>query len=257
MFENWKYINVFGVIPDKNVKSFTELYNYMQRPITDFHLKNIVGKCVEVGFTEGLRILVNENGVGCLSLGRDSKVFQLACEYGQVEIVKFLLTLDICDNFFQRLNSNKMDGLAIAAEEMNEDLFDILLASGKFDTETMPIENVPRLFNALDREDKDLAMFFIQHEANVTSVGVSTKLGPISSVCISAMRIPSITVELLKRGGNANDVHEETGKTVLQLAIESSADRCTVKDILSYGANIGLKDKHGNTALSSLKAIGL
>ena len=150
-----------------------------------------------------------------------------------------------------------MDGLAIAAEKRNESLFNVLLASGKFDMENMPFEKVPRLFNALERGEKDLAIFFIQRGANVKSVGVSTKLGPISSLCISAMKIPSITVELLKRGGNATDVHEKTGKSVLQLAIESGADRCTVKDILSYGANIGLKDKHGNTTLSSLKTIGL
>ncbi|XP_022334902.2 uncharacterized protein LOC111131589 isoform X2 [Crassostrea virginica] len=256
MSENRKYENVLEVIPDKNVTSFTKWYNSMRRPLREFHLKNIVRKSVEVGFTEGVRILVNENGVSCLSLGRASSVFHLACEYGQVEIVKFLLTLDICDTFFQRVNFINMDGLAIAAEKRNENLFNVLLASGKFEMENMPFEKVPRLFNALERGEKDLAIFFIQRGANVKSVGVSTKLGPISSVCISAMKIPSITVELLKRGGNATDVHEKTGKSVLQLAIESNADRCTVKDILSYGANIGLKDKHGNTALSSLKAIG-
>ena len=221
MSENRKYENVLKVIPDKNVTSFIEWYNSMRRPITEFHLKNIVRKSVEVGFTEGVRILVNENGMSCLSFGRASSVFHLACEYGQIEIVKFLLTLGICDTFFQRFNFINMDELVIAAEKRNENLFNVLLASGKFDIENMPFAKVPRLFNALERGDLD--------------------------------------------------VHEKTGKSVLQLAIESDADRCTVKDILSYEANIdrkdkhgntalsniGRKDKHGNTALSSLKEIGL
>ena len=221
MSENRKYENVLEVIPDKNVTSFTKWYNSMRRPIREFHLKNIVRKSVEVGFTEGVRILVNENGMSCLSFGRASSVFHLACEYGQIEIVKFLLTLGICDTFFQRFNFINMDELVIAAEKRNENLFNVLLASGKFDIENMPFAKVPRLFNALERGDLD--------------------------------------------------VHEKTGKSVLQLAIESDADRCTVKDILSYEANIdrkdkhgntalsniGRKDKHGNTALSSLKEIGL
>ena len=221
MFENRKFKNVLEVIPDKNVTSFTKWYNSMRRPIREFHLKNIVRKSVEVGFTEGVRILVNENGMSCLSLGRASSVFHLACEYEQIEIVKFLLTLDICDTFFQRVNFINMDGLAIAAEKRNENFFNVLLANDKFDLENMPFANVPRLFNALGRGDLD--------------------------------------------------VHEQTGKSVLQLAIESRADRCTVKEILSYIANIvrkdkhgntalsniGWKDKHGNTALSSLKTIGL
>ena len=65
-------------------------------------------------------------------------------------------------------------------------------------------------------------------------------------------QIPSLTVEII--GADVNDTHEETGNTVLQLAIESGADRDVVKKTVLLGADLGSKDKRGITALSYLKS---
>ena len=66
-----------------------------------------------------------------------------------------------------------------------------------------------------------------------------------------------IRILINENGADVNDTHEETGKTVLQLAIESDADRDVVKGIVQLGADLGRKDKRGNTALYYLKYIGL
>lgn len=101
-----------------------------------------------------------------------------------------------------------------------------------------------------------MALFLITHGADVTFVGHNESLGTISCVCLSAMRVSSLLGEILKRGGNPNDVHEQTGKSVLQLALEAKSDRNTVEAIVRAGANLNRKDKFGKPSVFDLTSLG-
>ena len=185
--------------------------------------------------------------------------FRAACKIGQIEIVKMLLDLDQCDEFLASVDLKNFDGLSIALKTGNLNLVKVLFESGKFDVQNVPLQNTVTsgLFNALEQTNEELASFLIQRGANVKYVGFAFGLHNISCVCLSAMKIPSLTVEIVNKGADVNDTHEETGKTVLQLAIESDGDRDVVKGIVQLGADLGRKDKRGNTALYYLKYIGL
>lgn len=70
-------------------------------------LKKIVTDTVREGFVDGVRILVNENGVGCLVCDGLENGFHVACKYGQVELVKFLLGLIDCEKVVTAINFKK------------------------------------------------------------------------------------------------------------------------------------------------------
>ena len=216
----------------------------MHKPLEEIHHRKIVLHSVKNCFTEGIRILINENSVDYYN------AFRAACKIGQIEIVKMLLDLDQCDEFLTSVDLKNFDGLSIELKTGNLNLVKVLFESGKFDVQNVPLQNTVTsgLFNALEQTNEELASFLIQRGANVKYVGC---------VCLSAMKIPSLTVEIVNKGADVNDTHEETGKTVLQLAIESDADREVVKGIVQLGADLGRKDKRGNTALYYLKYIGL
>lgn len=253
MAEEKKCEEVLNAIREKNVISFKSVYYSMHKPLEEIHHRKIVLHSVKNCFTEGIRILINENSVDYYN------AFRAACKIGQIEIVKMLLDLDQCDEFLTSVDLKNFDGLSIALKTENLNLVKVLFESGKFDVQNVPLQNTVTsgLFNALEQTNEELASFLIQRGANVKYVGFAFGLHNISCVCLSAMKIPSLTVEIVNKGADVNDTHEETGKTVLQLAIESDADRDVVKGIVQLGADLGRKDKRGNTALYYLKYIGL
>lgn len=241
----------------KDVTSFQTWYNSLRRPIKKKTLSKIVTDTVREGFVDGVRILVNENGVGCLVCDGLENGFHVACKYGQVELVKFLLGLIDCEKVVTAINFKKQDGLSIAIESENEELCVVLLGSGLFHIDKIPCSSSSRLFDALSSRKKKEAHFLTTHGADVTLVGHNEYLGEISCVCLSAMRVPSLLVDLLKRGGDPNDVHEKTRKSVLQLALEAQADRKTVEEIIRSGADLNQKDNFGKKPFLGLTSLGM
>lgn len=239
----------------KDVTSFQTWYNSLRRPIKKKTLSKIVTDTVREGFVDGVRILVNENGVGCLVCDGLENGFHVACKYGQVELVKFLLGLIDCEKVVTAINFKKQDGLSIAIESENEELCVVLLGSGLFHIDKIPCSSYSRLFDALSSRKKKEAHLLITHGADVTLVGHNEYLGEISCVCLSAMRVPSLLVDLLKRGGDPNDVHEKTRKSVLQLALEAQADRKTVEEIIRSGADLNQKDNFGKKPFLGLTSL--
>lgn len=185
------------------------------------------------GFTDGVKTLVEKNGVKCLKFDKKGNGFRLACKYGQIETVKFLLNLKNCENFLTAVKARKRDGLSIAIELQNEELTSVLVNSGLFNIDKLARvrRNTSRLFDAIKDKDEKVARFLIQHGADVTFVGFDTVLGPISCTCLSAIRIPSLLVEILKKGQENADIRS--------------------------GADIDRKDRFGRNALSCLSSIGM
>lgn len=234
---------------------------FLCRPIDSHRYFKILEYTVREGFVDGVQMLVKENGVGGLDLihSRSGKfnAFHIACTYGQIEIVKFLLSVKDCDKVVTAINFRKQDGLSIAIEKENKKLCEILLSNGQFHIDKNPCSSSSRLFEALSNQKKEMAHFLITHGADVTLVGHNESLGTISCVCLSALRVSSLLGEILKRGGNPNDEHEHTGKSVLQLALEAKADRNTVKAIIRAGANLNRKDKFGKLPVFGLTSLGM
>lgn len=148
-----------------------------------------------------------------------------------------------CDKVVTAINFRKQDGLSIAIEKENKKLCEILLSNGQFHIDKNPCSSSSRLFEALSNQKKEMAHFLITHGADVTLVGHNESLGTISCVC--------------QRGGNPNDEHEQTGKSVLQLALEAKADRNTVKAIIRAGANLNRRDKFGKLPVFGLTSLGM
>lgn len=258
MEEQRKMHEIRQSIHKKDFASFQKWYNLLCRPIERHRYFKIVEYTVREGFVSGVQMLVKENGVGCLDLlySRLGNGFHVACTYGEVETVKFLLSVKDCDKVVTAINSRKQDGLSIAIEKENKKLCEVLLSNGLFHIDKNPCSSSSRLFEALSNQKKEMALFLITHGADVTFVGHNESLGTISCVCLSAMRVSSLLGEILKRGGNPNDVHEQTGKSVLQLALEAKSDRNTVEAIVRAGANLNRKDKFGKPSVFDLTSLG-
>lgn len=244
-------------IRKKDVKSFQTLYNSLHRPIKRNTLSKIVTDAVREGFADGVQMLVNENGVGCLICEGQENGFHVACKYGHVKLVKLLLGLKEYDKAVTAINFRMQDGLSIAIESENEELCSVLLGSGLFHIDKIPCSSFSRLFDALINRNKKVARFLITHGADVTLVGHNEYLGEISCVCLSAIKVPSLLVDILNRGGDPNDVHDKTGTSVLQLALEAQADRKTVEAVVRSGADLNLKDNFGKNPFFSLTSLGM
>lgn len=259
MEEQRKMQEIRQSISKKDFASFQKWYNLLCRPIDRHRYSKIVEYTVREGFVDGVQMLVKENGVGCLDLfhSRSGNGFHVACTYEQIEIVKFLLSVKDCDKVVTAINSKKQDGLSIAIKKENKKLCEILLSNGLFHIDKNPCSSSSRLFEALSNQKKEMAHFLITHGADVTLVGHNESLGTISCVCLSALRVSSLLGEILKRGGNPNDEHKQTGKSVLQLALEAKADRNTVKAIIRAGANLNRKDKFGKPPVFGLTSLGM
>ncbi|XP_061196649.1 uncharacterized protein LOC133204924 [Saccostrea echinata] len=211
----------------------------------------------EQGFVEGLRFIVQEQGADCLDLEKCNNIFHVACKAGQADVVKFLLTLEEFDKSETVLNSQFWYFLLSSSETNNIKVISVLLSSGKVNINRTSPEGVSFLFQAIEIGKKRLADYLIGQGADVTFVGKSTQLGTISCTCLSAIQIPSLLPNLLKRGGNANDVYDKNGQSVLMLAFKNFADRKTIEGIVRAGANLSWIDKSGRTVFSMLKTIGL
>lgn len=257
MAERRKMSEICLSIRKKDVKSFQTLYNSLHLPIQRTTLSKLVTVAVREGFADGIQMLVNENGVGCLISEGQENGFHVACKYGHIKLVKLLLGLKEYDKAVTAINFRKQDGLSIAIESENEELCSVLLGSGLFHIDKIPCSNFSRLFDALCNRNKNVARFLITHGGNVTFVGHNEYLGEISCVCLSAIRVPSLLVDILNKGGNPNDVHNKTGKSVLQLALEAQADRKTVEAVVRSGANLNLKDNFGKNPFFSLTFLGM
>lgn len=131
----------------------------------------------------------------------------------------------------------------------------VLLSSELFNIDRIPCSSVSRLFDALYNGEKQKAYFLLQHGADVTFIGHQTELAPINCTCLSAIRVPSLLCEVLLRGGDANDVHK--GTPLLHLAINTKADRNTVRMIVESGADISQRDRLGRAIFSCLKSLGM
>lgn len=256
MAEQRKMSEICLSIRKKDVKSFQTFYNSLHRPIKRNTLSKIVTDTVREGFVDGVQMLVNENGVGCLICDGQENSFHVACKYGHVKLVKFLLGLKDCDKVVTAINFTKQDGLSIAIESENEELCSVLLSSGLFHIDKTPCSRFSRLFDALSNRNKKVAHFLITHGADVTLVGHNEYLGEISCVCLSAIRVPSLLVDILEKGGDPNDVQNKTGKSVLQLALEAQADRKTVEAVVRCGADLNLKDNFRKNPFFSLTSLG-
>lgn len=257
MAEQRKMSEISVSIYKKDMQSFQTVYNSLNRPIKRYTLSKIVTDTVREGFADGLQMLVNENGVGCLISEGQENSFHVACKYGHVNIVKLLLGLKEYEKGVTAINFSKQDGLSIAVENENEELCSTLLGSGLFHIDKIPCSRFSRLFDALTYKNKKVARFLITHGADVTLVGHNGYLEEISCVCLSAIRVPSLLVDILNKGGDPNDVHANTGKSVLQLALESQADRKTVQAVVKSGADLNLKDKFGKNPLCSVTSLGM
>lgn len=115
----------------KNSFLFQTCYNSLRRPIEKWRLYQIAYIALTEDFTDGIRILVKENGVGCLIYDRMENGFHLACKFGQIEIVKLILGINDGDkvHVVTVVNSMKQDGLSFAIESENEQLTRVLLSS--------------------------------------------------------------------------------------------------------------------------------
>lgn len=239
----------------KDVISFRTWYVLMERPIDVLTIFEIVTYAIKEGFVSGLRTLIKENGIGCLIFSEygypQQNAFTVACKYGQVEIVKFLLGVKDCDKVLPTVNYRNKDGLSIAIENENEELCEVLLGSGLFHIDKIPCSSLSRLFHALSSRKEEEAHFLITHGADVTFAGHNEYLGMISCVCLSAIEVPSLLIDILKRGGDPNDVHEKTNKSVLQLALQAQVDRKTVEAIIRSGADLNFR-KNPLIGLNSL-----
>lgn len=102
----------------KNSFLFQTCYNSLRRPIEKWRLYQIAYIALTEDFTDGIRILVKENGVGCLIYDRMENGFHLACKFGQIEIVKLILDINDGDkvHVVTVVNSMKQDGLSFAIE---------------------------------------------------------------------------------------------------------------------------------------------
>lgn len=241
----------------KNSFLFQTCYNSLRRPIEKWRLYQIAYIALTEDFTDGIRILVKENGVGCLIYDRMDNGFHLACKFGQIEIVKLILGINDGDkvHVVTVVNSMKQDGLSFAIESENEQLTRVLLSSELFNIDRIPCSSVSRLFDALYNGEKQKAYFLLQHGADVTFICHQTELAPINCTCLSAIRVPSLLCEVLLRGGDANDVHK--GTPLLHLAINAKADRNTVRMIVESGADISQRDRLGRAIFSCLKSLGM
>lgn len=235
MDEHRKFRKVLQSISKKDIAYFKRRYNLLKQPIEKKKLDQIVRRALKQGFTDGVKTLVEKNGVKCLKFDKKGNGFRLACKYGQIETVKFLLNLKNCENFLTAVKARKRDGLSIAIELQNEELTSVLVNSGLFNIDKLARvrRNTSRLFDAIKDKDEKVARFLIQHGADVTFVGFDTVLGPISCTCLSAIRIPSLLVEILKKGQENADIRS--------------------------GADIDRKDRSrfGRNALSCLSSIGM
>lgn len=231
MEEHKRFRKVLQGISKKDIVSFKRRYKLLKQPIEKRKLDQIVRRALKQGFTDGIKTLVEKNGVECLRFHKKGNGFRLACKYGQIETVKFLLNLKDCENFLTAVKARKRDGLSIAIELQNEELTSVLVNSGLFNIDKLARvrKNTSRLFDALKDRNEKVAHFLIKHGADVTFVGFDLILGSISCTCLSAIRIPSLLVEILKKGGNPNDVEEDTGESVLHLALQENADRKTIR----------------------------
>ncbi|XP_062610676.1 uncharacterized protein LOC134272465 [Saccostrea cucullata] len=219
-------------------------------------VKVVVRMVSEQGFVEGLRFIIKERGTECLNLGKDHDVFHVACKAEQIEVVKFLLALEEFENT-TLLNSEFWGGLSKLSEANIIEIISELLVCGKFDINktTVPPQGVSLLFHAIENNRKLLADYLIQQGADVSFVGRSGLLGTISCTCLSAIQMPSVLPDVLKRGGNANDVYDKNGQSILMLAFENYADRRTIEELVRAGANLTWRDNSGKTTLSMLKSL--
>ncbi|XP_062591926.1 uncharacterized protein LOC134253412 [Saccostrea cucullata] len=240
---------------DKNMDTFRKKWN-QSGYITSSDLNVVIRMVSEQGFVEGLRFIVKERGTECLNLGKDHDVFHVACKAEQTEVVKFLLALEEFDNTIL-LNSEFWNCLSKWSEANIIKVISKLLECGNvnINNTTIPPRRVSLLFHAIENRRKLLADYLIRQGADVTFVGKCDVLGTISCACLSAIQIPSLLPDLLKRGGNANDIYDESGLSVLMLAFRNDADRKTIEDIVRAGANLKWKDNSGKTTLSMLTSI--
>ncbi|XP_062584141.1 putative ankyrin repeat protein RF_0381 isoform X2 [Saccostrea cucullata] len=247
----------YKCIFEKDIDTFRKTW-YHTVDMKPHHIRLIVRMATRQGFVKGLRFIVQEQGAGCLDLEKSDNMFHVACKAGQVEVVKYLITLEEFDKSTTVFNSDFWYFISISSETNSIKVISVLLAIGKLDINQTSPEGVSLLFRAIENRKKRLSDYLIEQGANVTFVGTGkgTGLGNISCVCLSAMKIPSLLPALLERGGKVNDVYEKTGQSILMLAFENDADRKTVEGIVRAGANLSWKDKYGRTVFSMLKSLG-
>ena len=133
----------------------SSVYYSMHKPLEEIHHRKIVLHSVKNCFTEGIRILINENSVDYYN------AFRAACKIGQIEIVKMLLDLDQCDEFLSSFDF-KLWRFIYCTEYMKSKS----CKSGKFDIEKVPLQKTVTsgLFSALVQTTKNWQVFWFNGE---------------------------------------------------------------------------------------------
>lgn len=109
MAEQRKMSEIYVSIYKKDVQSFQTVYNSLHRPIKKYTLSKIVTDTIRQGFADGLQMLVNENGVGCLTSEGQENSFHVACKSGHVKVVKLLLGLKEYEKGVTAINFKEQD----------------------------------------------------------------------------------------------------------------------------------------------------
>ncbi|XP_063399773.1 ankyrin-3-like [Mytilus trossulus] len=111
------------------------------------------------------------------------------------------------------------------------------------------------LFIAIKTGMEGNAKILLEAGANVSFRGKPSDkaIGWIGSFCFAAMKCPSLIPDFLKYRADPNEVHEQSGKSVLLLAMDNHARKDDVIALIKAGAS---KGRLGKTAIQCCKSYG-
>ncbi|CAC5378569.1 unnamed protein product [Mytilus coruscus] len=111
------------------------------------------------------------------------------------------------------------------------------------------------LFIALKQGMEGNAKILLEAGANVSFRGKPSdkEIGWIGCFCFAAMKCPSLIPDFLKYRADPNEVHEQSGKSVLLIAMDNYASKEDVIALIKAGAS---KGRLGKTAIQCCKSYG-
>ncbi|XP_063401146.1 uncharacterized protein LOC134685371 isoform X2 [Mytilus trossulus] len=111
------------------------------------------------------------------------------------------------------------------------------------------------LFIALKQGMEGNAKILLEAGANVSFRGKPSDkaIGWIGCFCFAAMKCPSLIPDFLKYRADPNEVHEQSGKSVLLIAMDNKASKDDIIALIKAGAS---KGRLGKTAIQCCKSYG-